>query len=91
MDLFLMRKADRLACKDCKVIPRESLITQHRVTLLDIHIKGQHCTRQDPRIPRTRWWNLKGEKLVVFQDRIAIEAPWNLEEGSNTIDRKSVV
>ena len=22
-DLFLMRKADRLTCKDCKVIPRE--------------------------------------------------------------------
>ena len=71
--------------KDCKVIPGETLTSQHRLTILDIHIKGQCCTRKDPINLRTRWWNLKGEKLVIFQERMYTEAPWNLEDGSNTM------
>jgi len=31
IDFFLIRKSNRKICLDCKVIPRESLTTQHRV------------------------------------------------------------
>ncbi|PKA59552.1 hypothetical protein AXF42_Ash018019 [Apostasia shenzhenica] len=34
IDYFLIRKRDRLDCKDCKVIPSECLTTQHRLMVL---------------------------------------------------------
>ncbi|KAM1271255.1 hypothetical protein ACFX2J_032096 [Malus domestica] len=39
IDFLLMRKDDRITCKDCKVIPGESLANQHRLLVMDVHIK----------------------------------------------------
>ena len=39
IDFFLTRKVDKIACKDCKVIPGESLTSQHRIMVADIRIK----------------------------------------------------
>jgi len=36
---FLIRKFDRKICLDCKVIPGESLTTQHRVAVMDVRAK----------------------------------------------------
>lgn len=36
IDFFLLRKGDRALCKDCKVIPSESLSTQHRLLVMDL-------------------------------------------------------
>ena len=41
IDYFLVRKGDRQLCKDCKVIPGESLTSQHRILVLDMRLKGQ--------------------------------------------------
>lgn len=35
---FLTRKRDRLACKDCKVMPGESLTSQHRLLIIDVQL-----------------------------------------------------
>ncbi|KAL5150022.1 Craniofacial development protein 2 [Glycine soja] len=35
IDFFLIRKSDRKYCLNCKVIPGESLTTQHRVLVMD--------------------------------------------------------
>ena len=34
IDFFLMKRIDRLTCKDCKVIPGESITSQHRLLSL---------------------------------------------------------
>ncbi|GMP76058.1 hypothetical protein CsSME_00032897 [Camellia sinensis var. sinensis] len=31
IDYFLVRKMDHLKCNNCKLIPRESLTSQHRI------------------------------------------------------------
>ncbi|XP_016555381.2 craniofacial development protein 2-like [Capsicum annuum] len=39
IDFLLLRKGDRVLCKDCKVIPSEHLSTQHRLLVMDLSIK----------------------------------------------------
>ena len=41
IDFLLMRKGDRITCKDCKVIPGESLANQHRLLVMYVHIKRE--------------------------------------------------
>ena len=41
IDFFLVRNTDKRIYKDCKVIPGESLTTQHRVLVLDLYVKSR--------------------------------------------------
>jgi hypothetical protein len=85
IDYFLVRGADRLLCKDCKVIPGECLVAQHRLLVLDIGLKGNRRPRKETRSPRTRWWFLKGEKLEVFKERMGQEMEWGREGDSDSM------
>ena len=51
VDYFLVRRTDRMLCRDCKVIPGESLEAQHRLLVLDVCIKGRCSIRKEPRNP----------------------------------------
>ena len=39
IDFFLTRKIDRGCCIDCKVAPGESVVTQHKLLVLDVQIR----------------------------------------------------
>jgi len=62
IDFFLIRKSDMKICWDCKVIPGESLTTQHRVMVMDVRVKRRAKRRSHSGAPRIKWWHLKGEK-----------------------------
>jgi len=47
---------------DCKVNPKESLTTQHRVLVMDVRIKIGMKRRSHTEAPWITWWYLKGEK-----------------------------
>ncbi|XP_050141126.1 uncharacterized protein LOC126617112 [Malus sylvestris] len=51
IDFLLMRKGDRITCKDCKVIPGESMANQHRLLVMDVHIKREK-KEQDLEVPK---------------------------------------
>ncbi|KAH1220391.1 LINE-1 retrotransposable element ORF2 protein [Glycine max] len=70
IDFFLMRKSDRKYCLNCKVIPGESLTTQHRVLVMDVRIRDRAKKRSLMVAPRIKWWHLKGEKQGIFQQKI---------------------
>ena len=70
IDFLLMRKGDRITCKDCKVIPREGLANQHRLLVMDVHIKKERKKNKTLKCPRTRWWDLKGEKQAIFKEKV---------------------
>jgi len=55
IDFFFIRKYDRKICLDCKVIPGESLTTQHRVMVMDVRVKRR--SHSGP--PRIKWCHLK--------------------------------
>ncbi|KAM1334369.1 hypothetical protein COP2_010404 [Malus domestica] len=79
MDFLLMRKGDRITCKDCKVIPGESLANQHRLLVMDVHIKRVRKKNKTWKCPRTRWWILKGEKQVIFKEKVITQCGWDRE------------
>ncbi|KAH1197968.1 Craniofacial development protein 2 [Glycine max] len=70
IDFFLIRKSDRKYCLNCKVIPGESLTTQHRVLVMDVRIRDRAKRRSHMVAPRIKWWHLKGEKQGIFQQKI---------------------
>ena len=76
IDFFLFRNSDRKICLDCKVIPRESLTSQHRVMVMDVRVKRRAKRRSHSGAPRIKWWHLKGEKQRIFQHKILEATTW---------------
>lgn len=62
------------------MIPGESVATQHRFLVLYLSIK-----REGAREPRIRWWNWKGDKQVMFKEKIINETEWKLGEDANSM------
>ena len=83
IDYFLTRKGDRKECKDCKVIPGESLTTQHRLLVLDVHLKGIKMRTKVLNNPRIKWWALKGEMKLAFREKMFKHDSWNTMEDAN--------
>jgi hypothetical protein len=84
IDFILARREDRRACLDCKVIPGECVVPQHKLVVANFSFRV--CVVRDKRveIARTRWWKLKGVEAQVFKDRMLGEGPW--EEGDDAND-----
>ncbi|PKA67201.1 hypothetical protein AXF42_Ash004693 [Apostasia shenzhenica] len=78
IDYFLIRKRDRLDCKNCKVIPSECLTAQHRLMVLDSEIKYWRRNNKSKSYPRTRWWNLKNENKCIFKKKVLELGQWNI-------------
>jgi hypothetical protein len=70
IDFVLTRKDERPNCIDCKVIPDECVVTQHKLMMADFHF--QVCVRRDRgmKFMRTKWWKLKGDVSQVFKNRV---------------------
>ena len=70
MNFFLIRKYDRLACKDCKVIPKKSITTQHRLVVLDFFIRSRKRGIVNKMYSKTSWRDLKGEIATIFKNKV---------------------
>ncbi|XP_019248375.1 PREDICTED: craniofacial development protein 2-like [Nicotiana attenuata] len=62
IDFLLLRRCDRGLCKDCKVIPGETLATQHRLLVMDVGIMMKRKKRYARGRPRIRWGALIKDK-----------------------------
>lgn len=60
IDFSQVRKYIRFACRDCKVIPEDSLATQHRIVVSDICIRSRKKGVVNKTCPKTSWRDLKG-------------------------------
>ena len=70
IDYFLMRVDSRRSCKDCKVIPSESLGTQHRLLVLDVEFQCLKLNKRRVGDPRVKWWTLTKENIRLLSERI---------------------
>jgi hypothetical protein len=88
IDFFLTRKEERPNCMDCKVIPDECVVTQHKLLVADFCF--QVCVRRDRgmQIMRTRWWKLKRDVSQVFKNRVITEGSWNEGENADNMWKK---
>jgi hypothetical protein len=70
---------------DCKVIPGECVVTQHKILVVDFHF--QVCVRRDRvmKITRTKWWKFKGDVFQVLKNKIIVEGSWNESEDANNM------
>ena len=89
IDYFLIRKADRVFCKDCKVIPGESLAPQHRILVMDLSIRRGERKSARHNLTKIKWWKLKGEVREEFKKRLLKEKDiWVLGGSVNLIWHK---
>lgn len=56
IDFFLTRREDKRACVDCKVIPGEFVVSQHRLLVFDFSLRIRVRQDKGARIKRTKWW-----------------------------------
>ncbi|GKD30210.1 hypothetical protein Tco_1240988 [Tanacetum coccineum] len=76
---MLVRKGDLRLYKDCKVFSGEVCFSQHRLLVLDIHIKRRPRSTERAVKPRILWKNLYGEAAEDFRARV-IEGVTSEEE-----------
>ena len=80
IDFVLTRRMDRRACLDCKVIPGECVVAQHKFVVADFRFHTRVVRNKCAQTTRTKWWKLKGEVQQTFKERMVAEGPWN-EDG----------
>ncbi|XP_075990249.1 uncharacterized protein LOC142985892 [Anticarsia gemmatalis] len=70
IDYILVNREHIGRVKNCKVIPGECVITQHRLVVMDMLFRktAKEKPLQTPEL--TKWWNLKGDKIVEFREHL---------------------
>jgi hypothetical protein len=66
------QREDKQACLDCKVIPRESVVPQHNLVVVDFRFWISTHRDKQAKIARKKWWKLKGESYEVFRERVFV-------------------
>ncbi|KAF3660335.1 Clathrin heavy chain 1 [Capsicum annuum] len=87
IDFLLLRKGDKVLCKDCKVIPSENLSTQHTLLVMNLGIKKDRKRRGEECRLGIKWGGLTpvnaweiGKKLAgmgVWQCRGDVDSKWD--------------
>ncbi|XP_016541396.2 uncharacterized protein LOC107842116 [Capsicum annuum] len=77
IDFFLLRKVDRVLCKDSKVISSDHLLTQHRLLVMDLFLKKSKKRRAGKGRPRIRWGGLILESAQVIEEKVAGLGVWD--------------
>ncbi|KAJ7978714.1 Craniofacial development protein 2 [Quillaja saponaria] len=85
IDFVLTRKVDRAVCKDCKVLPSECLVSQHKLMIVDVGVKWLKQKHRSNKCIKIRWWNLNGGKMALFKDKMLQGDPWSVEGEPNMI------
>ena len=85
IDFVLTRRRDRRACLDCKVIPGECVVAQHKLVVADFCFHARVMRDKGIKITRTKWWKLKGEAQQTFRERMFTERPWDGEGDADSM------
>ena len=57
-----MRRQYLRGLKDCKVIPGESIASQHRLLVSSMEFKAHHKKQQRARVKKIKWYMLKQQE-----------------------------
>ena len=77
VDYIITRREKLNNIKDCKVIPGECAITQHRILVMDYKSSLRRTTIPRKRKPQIRWWKMKKQEekdayiLAVMQKTLS--------------------
>ena len=62
----MVQKEDRRLVMDCKVIPGEEVVTQHRVLVVDLRMKIERKRRKEKKI---KVWEHRDEKKTSLKPK----------------------
>lgn len=82
IDYIMVRKENRRLVMDCKVIPGEAVVTQHRVLVADLRIKVEKKRKKEERKRKIKVWELNGEKKTEFRNKVQSAIRERYENGS---------
>ena len=85
IDFILARREDRHACLDCKVIPGECVVPQHKLVVADFRFRVRFQRSKRVQAPRTKWWKLKEDVAKTFKERVLKEGPWHEGGDANSM------
>ena len=68
---------------DCKVVLGESIVTQHKLLILDIRIRRKFRKIKRKLYSKNKWWRLKQGNQGVLVDRVVHEADWIAQDDPN--------
>jgi len=74
IDFFLTRRVDIGSCIDYKVVPRENVVTQHKLLVLNAWIRRIFRKTKRKLDPKIKWRRQKEGNQGVFVDRVVHEA-----------------
>jgi hypothetical protein len=75
IDFILARRDDMHACLDCKVIPGECVVPQHKLVVADFRFRIHLQRSKHVQAPRTKWWKLKEDAAKIFKERVLKKGP----------------
>ena len=70
IDFILVRKEDKRAAMDCKVIPSESVVVQHKLLITEFRTDATKKNDNSIRNKKIKVWELKGEKKIEFRSKV---------------------
>jgi hypothetical protein len=85
IDFILVRREDRHACLDYKVIPGECVMSQHKLVVANFRFRVHFQWSKRVQAPRTKWWKLKEEVAKTFKERVLKEGPWHEGGDANSM------
>ena len=77
--IMLLRKEYTKECKNCKVLPKEAITTQHRVLIDELEVNATMKMRVQGR-KLIRWWKLKNNEVREEFRRSVVERMANAHE-----------
>ena len=63
-------QGDRQNCLQCKVIPRDSVATQHKLLILDLRLQARPKVKKAKAKCRIKWWILKEDNVEVLPRKL---------------------
>ena len=79
IDFIMLRKEYTKECKNCKVLLKEAITTEHRVLIAELEVKATRKRRVEGR-KLIRWWKLKTNEVREEFRRSIVERMANAHE-----------
>ncbi|VFQ76447.1 unnamed protein product [Cuscuta campestris] len=76
IDYLLLRRCDRVLCKDAKVVPSENITTQHKLLVMDVMIRWVKHRRASSGNTQIRWRRLSEENISELITRVQEKGAW---------------
>jgi hypothetical protein len=85
LNFILTRREDMHACLDCKMIPGECIVPQHKLVVADFRFPVHLQWSKRIQAPMMKWWKFKEEAAKTFKERVLKEGPWHEGGDANSM------